>query len=52
MCIRDSISRSLGVKEKFDPVINLSFMALTVIPELRVTDLGLFDVTENKLLSF
>lgn len=46
------ISRSLGVKEKFDPVINLSFMALTVIPELRVTDLGLFDVTENKLLSF
>lgn len=46
------ISRSLGVKDGFDPVINLSFMALTVIPELRLTDIGLFDVLENKLLSF
>ena len=46
------ISRSLGVKDGFDPVINLSFMALTVIPELRLTDIGLFDVLENTLLSF
>ncbi len=32
------------------PFATLSFLALPVIPELRLTDLGLFDVTEFKLL--
>ena len=39
------IARNLGVSEEFDPFITLSFMALPVLPELRVTDQGLFDVT-------
>jgi adenine deaminase len=35
---------SLGVPEGIDPFITLSFMALTVIPEIRITDGGIIDV--------
>ena len=33
-----------GVKQGLDPFISLSFMALPVIPKLRITDMGMFDV--------
>ena len=33
-----------GMTELKDPFMYLSFLALTVIPELRVTERGLFDV--------
>lgn len=33
-----------GVGQGVDPFISLSFMALPVIPKLRITDMGLFDV--------
>ncbi len=33
---------SMGVSKDFDPFITLSFMALTVIPELRITPRGLY----------
>ena len=33
-----------------DPFITLSFMALPVIPSLRLTDLGLVDVDTFQLL--
>ena len=36
---------SMGVNPEIDPFITLSFMALPVIPELRITDCGVFDVT-------
>ncbi len=36
--------RNMGVNPEIDPFITLSFMALPVIPELRITDCGLFDV--------
>ncbi|MCK5433975.1 MAG: hypothetical protein KAI42_01640, partial [Dehalococcoidales bacterium] len=32
------------------PFASLSFLALPVIPELRLTDLGLVDVNEFKLI--
>jgi len=32
------------------PFAILSFLALPVIPELRLTDLGLVDVNESKLI--
>lgn len=32
-----------GVPQGIDPFISLSFMALPVIPKLRITDMGLFD---------
>lgn len=37
----------MGVSKEFDPFITLSFMALTVIPELRVTPRGLYKVSSG-----
>ena len=34
----------MGIPYHVDPFITLSFLALPVIPELRLTDRGLFDV--------
>lgn len=39
-----SMAREMGVAEGIDPFITLSFMALPVIPKLRLLDTGLFDV--------
>ena len=33
-----------------DPLMLLAFLSLVVIPELKVNDSGLFDVTEQKYL--
>lgn len=44
-------ARNMGVREGIDPFITLSFMALTVIPELRLTESGIFDVTNMKFLT-
>ena len=38
---------AMGVSEDFDPFITLSFMALTVIPELRITPRGLYRVSDK-----
>ena len=38
-------ARSMGVSPGADPFTTLSFMALTVIPEIRLTEKGMFDVT-------
>ncbi|MFA7567177.1 MAG: adenine deaminase [Alkalispirochaeta sp.] len=35
----------LGVNPSIDPFMTLSFLALPVIPRLKLTDMGLFDVT-------
>lgn len=43
-------AHELGVLPGVDPFITLSFMALPVIPALRLTDMGLFDVTKFQLL--
>ena len=43
------IARDLGTKLG-DPFATLSFLALPVIPELRLTDLGLVDVNAFKLI--
>lgn len=42
--------RVLGVSREIDPIMTLCFMALPVIPELKLTDLGLFDVTNLKFI--
>ncbi len=41
---------SMGVKLK-SPFITLSFMALSVIPEIRITDKGLVDVVKFEIIS-
>ncbi len=38
---------AMGVSTDFDPFITLSFMALTVIPALRVTPRGLYRVSDK-----
>jgi adenine deaminase len=38
-------TRMFGVPAHIEPFITLSFMALPVIPEIRITDMGMFDVT-------
>lgn len=45
-----SSAHRLGVAPGVDPFITLSFMALPVIPALRLTDLGLFDVETFQLI--
>lgn len=35
-----------GVNPEIEPTLTLCFMALPEIPELKITDIGLFDVTK------
>lgn len=42
----------LGINNKIDPFITLSFLALPVIPEIRITDQGLFDVTKFEFIKY
>lgn len=43
--IHEKAHRVLGISESVEPVMTLCFMSLAVIPELKLTDMGLFDVT-------
>ena len=43
-------AHSLGCIDSADPLVLLSFLALPVIPEARLTDLGLFDVTRMSFI--
>lgn len=45
-----AIAHRLGVPDDIEPFMALSFLSLTVIPEIRITDRGLFDVMENRLI--
>jgi len=45
-----SAAFSLGVSDRIDPFMTLSFMSLPVIPELRLTTRGMFDVAAQKYL--
>lgn len=40
----------MGVDRDIDPFITLSFMALPVIPEIRITDCGLFDADKFEFI--
>lgn len=39
-----ALAHEQGVPANIDPFISLSFMALPVIPRLKITDMGMFDV--------
>ncbi|GAI59948.1 unnamed protein product, partial [marine sediment metagenome] len=45
----ERLAKDLGTT-LLSPFATLSFLALPVIPELRLTDLGLVDVNEFKLI--
>lgn len=38
--------KELSINDNVDPFMTLCFMALPVIPEIKITDMGLFDVTK------
>lgn len=44
------MARSMGVSEGIDPFMNLAFISLAVIPELRLTTTGLFDVNRQQIV--
>ncbi len=46
----ERIAKRLGVKTEH-PFTTLSFLSLPVIPELRVTDLGMVDVNKGRIVS-
>lgn len=48
--IHDLAHRELEVNESLEPVMVLTFMTLTVIPEIKITDMGLFDVSNSKFI--
>lgn len=41
----------LKISIDVEPVMTLCFMSLSVIPEVKITDMGLFDVTQFKFIS-
>ncbi len=44
--VHEAAYKELGVNENVEPVMTLCFMSLAVIPELKLTDMGLFDVDQ------
>jgi adenine deaminase len=40
----------LGISKAVEPIMTLCFMSLPVIPEIKVTDKGLFDVTRQAFI--
>lgn len=46
-----SAAHTLGVNPHLDPMITLSFVALPVIPSVRLLDTGLFDVDTFKMIA-
>lgn len=49
--IHEAAYRELGISAGVEPVMTLCFMSLPVIPELKLTDMGLFDVTHFRFTS-
>lgn len=49
--IHNVARNELGIHGEVDPVMTLCFMSLPVIPDLKLTDEGLFDVTKFSFIS-
>jgi adenine deaminase len=43
--LHETAHRELEISSEVEPVMTLCFMSLAVIPEIKLTDMGLFDVT-------
>lgn len=48
--IHENAYTKLGIHRSVEPVMTLCFMSLAVIPELKLTDMGLFDVTQFQFI--
>ena len=49
--IHDKAYNELGVSHDVEPTMTLCFMSLPVIPEVKITDMGLFDVTKLEFIN-
>lgn len=49
--VNEIAHESLGISKDVNPIMTLSFMTLAVIPTLKITDLGLVDVTKSEFVS-
>ena len=49
--IHEKAYSELGINGSVEPVMTLCFMSLAVIPEVKLTDMGLFDVTTFSFIS-
>ncbi len=49
--IHDTAYRELSIHHEVEPVMTLCFMSLIVIPEIKITDKGLFDVMKFDFIS-
>ena len=48
--LHETAYQKLSINRDVEPVMTLCFMALPVIPELKLTDMGLFDVTKFEFI--
>ena len=48
--IRNCAVNILGVSSKIDPILTLCFMSLPVIPEIKLTDMGIFSVSRQQFI--
>jgi adenine deaminase len=48
--IHDIAREELGISREVEPIMTLCFMSLSVIPEIKLTDMGLFDVTQFRFI--
>ena len=46
----EGYARGMGAKEGFDPFMSLAFLALPVIPKLKLTDKGLYDCEKGRFV--
>ena len=44
----EEVAHQMGVGRDMDPFITLSFVALPVIPDIRLLDTGLYNVVERR----
>lgn len=44
--VHEAAHRELGINNTVEPIMTLCFMSLPVIPEIKLTDMGLFDVSK------
>ncbi|SMB79653.1 Adenine deaminase [Desulfonispora thiosulfatigenes DSM 11270] len=49
--IHEIAHNTLKINQDVEPVMTLCFMSLAVIPEIKLTDMGLFDVTKFEFIS-
>ncbi|WP_027399125.1 adenine deaminase [Anaerovorax odorimutans] len=49
--IHEAAHDILKINEDVEPVMTLCFMSLAVIPEIKLTDMGLFDVTKFEFIN-